>query len=181
MVALGVEHDRAGSAFAIRIMVDIANRALSPAVNDPTTAVQVIDHLGEPLRLIGSAELQEPERQPQRAGRALLSVRRWEDFLALGSGPRYAKYGAASIQIQRRLRSMLEELRDDRVRRRDRAAVERELAGLDASVEASCAGSPDLDLAVNRGPPGDRRAGSVRSASLREAEQSLWRLFARRA
>ena len=28
-------------------MVDVANIALSPAVNDPTTAVQVLDHLGE--------------------------------------------------------------------------------------------------------------------------------------
>ena len=50
MLALGVErtieHD---PGFAIRIMVDIANRALSAAVNDPTTAVQVLDHLEETL------------------------------------------------------------------------------------------------------------------------------------
>ena len=42
-------------AFAVRIMVDVAIRALSPAVNDPTTAVQVIDYLGETLRQIGTA------------------------------------------------------------------------------------------------------------------------------
>ena len=38
-------------------MVDIAIRALSPAVNDPTTAVQVLNHLGETLRLIGTTPL----------------------------------------------------------------------------------------------------------------------------
>ena len=38
--------DRPGPGFAVRIMVDVAIRALSPAVNDPTTAVQVLDHLG---------------------------------------------------------------------------------------------------------------------------------------
>ena len=37
-----------------RILVDVAIRALSPAVNDPTTAVQVIDHLEDTLALIGT-------------------------------------------------------------------------------------------------------------------------------
>ena len=32
-------------AFALRMLVDIAIRALSPAVNDPTTAVQVLDRI----------------------------------------------------------------------------------------------------------------------------------------
>ncbi len=52
MVALGVERTiEQDPAFAVRIMVDIAIRALSPAVNDPTTAVQVLDHLEDLLRL----------------------------------------------------------------------------------------------------------------------------------
>src|SRR5215207_2816703 len=37
-------------AFAIRVLVDIAIRALSPAVNDPTTAVQSIDRIEDLLR-----------------------------------------------------------------------------------------------------------------------------------
>jgi uncharacterized membrane protein len=36
-------------AFAIRILVDIAIRALSPAINDPTTAVQVLDRIEDLL------------------------------------------------------------------------------------------------------------------------------------
>ena len=48
MIALGDERTfDQDPAFAIRMMVDIANRALSPAVNDPTTAVQVLDHIRE--------------------------------------------------------------------------------------------------------------------------------------
>ena len=55
MIALGVERTiEQDPAFAIRVMVDIVIRGLSPAVNDPTTAVQVLDHLGETLRLIGA-------------------------------------------------------------------------------------------------------------------------------
>jgi hypothetical protein len=40
-------------AFALRILVDIAIRALSPAVNDPTTAVQVLDYIEDLLLAIG--------------------------------------------------------------------------------------------------------------------------------
>jgi len=58
MVALGVERTiEQDPSFAIRIMVDIAIRALSPAVNDPTTAVQVLDHLEDLLRLVGQTDL----------------------------------------------------------------------------------------------------------------------------
>jgi uncharacterized membrane protein len=39
-------------AFGIRQLVDIALRALSPGINDPTTAVDVIQHLKIPLREI---------------------------------------------------------------------------------------------------------------------------------
>ena len=55
LIALGEERTiEQDPAFAIRIMVDIASRALSPAVNDPTTAVQVLNHLGDTLRHVGA-------------------------------------------------------------------------------------------------------------------------------
>jgi uncharacterized membrane protein len=58
MIALGDERTiQQDPAFAIRIMVDIALMALSPAVNAPTTATQVLGHLGETLRMIGAADL----------------------------------------------------------------------------------------------------------------------------
>jgi uncharacterized membrane protein len=42
--------------FGIRQLVDIALRALSPGVNDPTTAADVVHHLVAPLRVAVSAE-----------------------------------------------------------------------------------------------------------------------------
>jgi uncharacterized membrane protein len=41
--------------FAMRILVDIAIRALSPAVNDPTTAVQVLNHIETLLHALATA------------------------------------------------------------------------------------------------------------------------------
>jgi uncharacterized membrane protein len=148
MVALGPERTiEQDPAFAVRIMVDIAERALSPAVNDPTTAVQVLDHLGDVLRVIGETDLSGSRWTGGRGTRTglLIPVRGWEDYLMLAT-TEIREYGARSIQVMRRMRAMLEELHDQ-VRPEHRPAVEEELARLDATVAASFGDSVDLDRA----------------------------------
>jgi uncharacterized membrane protein len=155
MVALGVERTiEQDPAFGLRIIVDIALMALSPAVNAPTTAIQVIDHLAEILRLIGTTELTPP---PPRnggpgPGNLIIPIRRWEEFLSLGV-TEIRLYGASGIQVTRRLRAMLEELRDD-VRPEHRAAVDDELDRLTATVNRSFRDSADLDRALTPDPEG---------------------------
>jgi uncharacterized membrane protein len=145
MIALGVERTiDQDPAFAIRIMVDVAIRALSPAVNDPTTAVQVLNHLGDTLRIAGSTPVPDAPREPASA-EVLVPVQRWEQFLAL-SVTEIRQFGGPSVQVARRLRSLLEELRESVVPER-RGAVDAELARLDATVTAHFGGTVDLDLA----------------------------------
>jgi hypothetical protein len=50
------------------LMVDIAIRALSPAINDPTTAVQALDRIGEFLIHLVVADLRYARRQAPRGG-----------------------------------------------------------------------------------------------------------------
>jgi uncharacterized membrane protein len=151
MVALGVERTiEQDPAFAIRVMVDIAIRALSPAVNDPTTAVQVLDYLEDTLRVVGSATgaagaTGGASRDTLSSG-LIMPVRTWADFLALGV-TEIRDYGASSFQMTRRLRALLEEL-DALVLPENRAAVGEELRRLDATVRAARADSIDLDLAL---------------------------------
>jgi len=123
--------------------------ALSPAVNDPTTAVQVIDHLGETLRLIGTTDLaaQSNLRDAPSAGSVVMHTRRWDDFLELAV-TEIRDYGATGIQVSRRLRAMLEELHET-VRPDYRPAVENELARLSSSVRTTWVDSPDLDRALS--------------------------------
>ena len=121
-------------AFAVRIIVDVADKALSAAINDPTTAVQALNQLGEVLRIIGTTELQ-GSRWPSNGGPArglVLPIRSWDEYLALGV-TEIREYGSTSIQVIRRLRAMLEELHGD-VPPKHRAAVNVELARLDATV-----------------------------------------------
>jgi len=146
-VALGAERTiDQDPAFAMRIMVDVAGKALSAAINDPTTAVQVLDYLTECLSLIGATDLSGPEWQPGEPVRGLvIRVRRWEDFLALGT-TEIREYGSTSMQVMRRMRATLERLSAE-VLPEHRAAVAQELSRLDATVAQSYAGSIDIDRA----------------------------------
>ena len=160
MIALGDERTfEQDPAFAIRIMVDMANRALSPAVNDPTTAMQVLDHIGEVLDLIGRTDLE--ERTKPASGDTPTAVvvvaRRWDDFVTLGL-TEIREFGATSVQIMRRLRALLEELLET-VRLEHRAALEEELRRLDATVADAWRDSVDLDRAT--GADGQGIGGAV--------------------
>jgi uncharacterized membrane protein len=97
-------------AFALRIMVDIASKGLSPAINDPTTAVLAIDQIHHLLRSVGSRRLDDG-RVCDAAGRLRLVYRTpdWEDFVRLAV-TEIRHFGGESIQIARRLRAMLENL-----------------------------------------------------------------------
>jgi uncharacterized membrane protein len=96
--------------FAFRILVDIASKGLSPAINDPTTAVLAIDQIHHLLRNVGSRHLVDGQRRDSE-GRLRLVYRTpdWEDFVRLAV-TEIRQFGSQSIQIARRLRAMLENL-----------------------------------------------------------------------
>ena len=93
--------------YPIRLLVDIAIKALSPSINDPTTAVQAIDQLEDILRRLGRRALDDVQAK-DRDGivRLTYPTPNWEDFLRL-SFDEIRYYGANSVQVTRRLRSAL--------------------------------------------------------------------------
>jgi uncharacterized membrane protein len=110
-VALGSERTiEQDPTFAFRILVDIAIKALSPAINDPTTAVLCIDQLHRLLREVGQRHLREEEIRDEAGDtRLVFRTPNWQDFVHL-TCTEIRHCGAGSIQIMRRLRSMLEAL-----------------------------------------------------------------------
>lgn len=124
--------------FVIRILVDIAIRALSPAINDPTTAVQTIDRIEALLirlyeRHPGSTYVVDASGKP----RALIHAPTWIEYFDLGA-TEIRIYGAHAVQIHRRLRAMHEHLagivHDDV---RPRVELELELLEAEAGKEFS--------------------------------------------
>jgi uncharacterized membrane protein len=99
-----------GDTFAFRIVVDIAIRALSPAINDPTTAVLAIDQLHRMLRTVGKRYLGTDEILNKSGSlRVIFRTPNWEDFVHLAFSEIRA-CGSNNLQIVRRLRSMIENL-----------------------------------------------------------------------
>ncbi len=149
MVALGKERTiEQDPAFAVRLMVDVANRALSAAVNDPTTAVQVLDYLEDLLLVIGRNDFSghgvfgDPDGTPL----VVLPSRGWEDYLALAV-MEIRQYGGSSSQVVRRLRALLLHLQET-VLPEHRPAVDDELARLEATVRQQFGEGVDLDRAL---------------------------------
>jgi uncharacterized membrane protein len=96
--------------FSFRILVDIALKALSPAINDPTTAVLALDQIHRLLRVVGRRRLR-GESIKDREGRVRVIFRtpNWDDFVHVACNEiRYC--GASNVQIARRMRAMLDNL-----------------------------------------------------------------------
>jgi uncharacterized membrane protein len=132
--------------FAIRIVADIALKALSMAINDPTTAVIAIDQLHRLLRSAGNRDLRTDEwLSPSGELRVIVRTPNWEDFVHLAfTEIRFC--GAQNMQIVRRLRAMIENLIETLPKRRH-AALRQELMLLDREVERCFIHAEDRALA----------------------------------
>jgi uncharacterized membrane protein len=72
-------------AWALRILADIALRALSPALNDPTSAVQALDGIDALLRRLATRKLDLGKITDSDGNvRVLLVLPTWDDYLAVG-------------------------------------------------------------------------------------------------
>lgn len=164
-VALGPERTmEQDPLFAFRILVDIALKALSPAINDPTTAVIAIDQIQRLMRVVGRRQLHD-EQILDRGGtcRLLLKTPDWEDYVDLAFTEIRA-CGANSVQVARRLRAMIESLMRTLPESRH-AALQLELDLLDRTILDLYKQPEDLALAKVADVQGLGGATSIRTTS----------------
>ncbi|AIV33044.1 hypothetical protein NI25_05460 [Streptomyces sp. CCM_MD2014] len=97
-------------AFGLRQLSDIGLRALSPAVNDPTTAVQALDRVVQILATLSRRPLDAvPHRDRRGAVRLVQPVPGWTELVDLG----FAEVRACAVgspQVTRRLLAGLDDL-----------------------------------------------------------------------
>jgi len=107
-VRLGFERTaEQDAAFGVRQLADIASKALSPAVNDPYTAVQAVDHLSVifcalAVRPLGDWVTADPE-----GAAVIVPGRRFGDYLATMCGL-IRRYGSAEPTLSMALLRLLE-------------------------------------------------------------------------
>jgi uncharacterized membrane protein len=89
--------------FGIRRLVDIANKALSPAINDPYTGVQAVQHLSVLLCRLARLRLGDwTVHDPQGELRVAVPRPSFPDYLRLGTA-QIRRYGAAEPALTRAL------------------------------------------------------------------------------
>jgi uncharacterized membrane protein len=126
--------------YGVRQLVDIAIRALSPAVNDPTTAVQALDRLHGVLRAI--ADRPDPSGawvDAAGAVRVLVPQPDWDRVFELAF-TEVVVYGARAPQISRKLVAIFDDL-STRVGSARRVVIEAHRAWL-ADAVSGPAGLP---------------------------------------
>jgi uncharacterized membrane protein len=134
--------------YPIRLLVDVAIRALSPAINDPTTAVQALDQKEDLLRQLGKSDLEAGYAVDETGTlRLIIPTPSWEDYLTLAFDE-IRQYGATSVQVMRRLRSALLDLTEAVAVLERRVAVQRYLEHLNLSVERHISDLEDRQMAM---------------------------------
>lgn len=133
--------------FGLRQLADIALRALSPAVNDPTTAVQCLDRITQFLAAVAALPLG-ALHHCDRGGtvRLVQDLPSWEDLVDLGIAE-IRGVATASPQVTRRLAATLDDLAR-LVPPERRPVLERHRALLTLAVERTASSPADRDFAL---------------------------------
>lgn len=154
--------------YALRLLVDVAIKALSPAINDPTTAVQAIDQIEDLMRRLARRPLDSGHvADADGALRLVLLMPDWQDYLALAFDETRV-FGMGSVQVIRRMRWCLRGLADELGDDLRAEAVARYLGHLDRAIARSALDEEDRGAAAGedaqglgltrarppRGPPG---------------------------
>jgi uncharacterized membrane protein len=153
--------------YAIRLLVDIAIKALSPAINDPTTAVQALDQIEDLLLRLGRRHLEVGHfHDAQGQLRLIVPFPTWEDFLRLALDEiRFC--GAKSVQVMRRMMALIKGLlavlpakRHEALRhweRRIQRMIARTFADEEDQQDAAVADRQGLGLGEEKHPTGPEK------------------------
>ena len=146
-VAFGAERTiEQDATFAFRVIADVAVKALSQAINDPTTAVIALDQTHRLLRVVGRRHLHDDALyDDQGALRLILPTPNWDDFVDLVFSE-IRLYGASNFQVTRRLYAIIKDLMNALPETRQ-AALHRQRRVLNDTLERLHLLPDDLTLA----------------------------------
>jgi len=133
-------------ALGVRQLVDVAIKALSPGINDPSTAVESLDQLTVLLCELcalrqGPRVLADPEGRP----RVFLPALELRDYLVLAT-EQISRYGAGEPAVVLRLLRLAGEVGLRAMREQDQRATREVLHQVRANAESALGGSSSLPL-----------------------------------
>jgi uncharacterized membrane protein len=144
-VRLGFERTlEQDAAFGIRQLVDIASKALSPAVNDPYTAVQAIDHIAVIMASIARREHGTAVQATAAGTTVTIPSYSFEDYLDL-SCAQIRRFGSREPTVARELIGLLSSTAHTTQEPGRHAAIRRQLDLLVDDAARDVAQPADLD------------------------------------
>ena len=168
-IHLGFERTSAQDVgLGLRQLTDVANKALSPGINDPTTAIHALGHISAFLCALTDRDLgAQLLRDDDDRIRVVLSRPDLASYLDLGlSQPR--RYGAADPQVLERILQVLSDL-SHRVGPDQRSVVRDELERLRATAAAQSFDSVERARLDSIGDRIERRLDGPGSSGSRSA------------
>ncbi len=153
--------------YGLRQLTDVANKALSPGINDPTTAIHALGHISALLCALSERDLgAELIRDEDDSVRIVMHRPDFANYVDLGlSQPR--RYGATDPQVLQKIYQVLLDL-SHRVSSDQRSVVRSQLERLRATVAAQSFDSTErggLDAIGSRIERNLARLGSTGGAS----------------
>lgn len=133
--------------FGLRQLVDVAEKALSPSMNDPTTAVMALDQIHDIMRRLAAEPFPSPEHTDHR-GIVRLAARplEWEPMVELAFSE-IRQFSKTSLQVTRRMMAALDDLEDVALDER-KAVIRAERSQLQQMISESFDNAHDRELAA---------------------------------
>jgi uncharacterized membrane protein len=151
--------------FGIRRLVDIANKALSPAVNDPYTGVQAVHHLSVLLCSLARLRLGDwIVRDDQGELRVAVPRPKFPDYLRLGTA-QIRRFGAAEPAVTRALIVLLRDVGTSSATEDRRHACVRHIRLVLDDARRATAQPADVEAVTAEAPPPCGCSGSTRPTS----------------
>jgi uncharacterized membrane protein len=136
--------------FGINQLVEIALRALSPAINDPLTAINCLDRIGDSLRLLVASD-RAPTllRDDDGKVRLFFMPAGFADLADAGLSP-IRQYGRNSVMVLLRLLDVIAAVAPHAHRPEDRAVLSQHIHLVGETGEAGLSDESDRQALVQR-------------------------------
>jgi len=135
--------------FGIRQLVDIALKALSPGINDPTTAENCLGQLGDTVAQLGERAFPDPWRRDPATGAPVLLARPDFPQLVEAAFAQIRRDAAGDVHVTLALIAVLQSVGERLATVERRAAIRRELRAIE-DVLADQGFAPSDRLAIEQ-------------------------------
>ncbi|WP_157265740.1 DUF2254 domain-containing protein [Azohydromonas aeria] len=136
--------------YGLQQIVDVALKALSPGINDPTTAVMCIDHLGALLARLAGRHVPSPYRSDEQGLRVVAKGPDFESMASLALDP-VTEHARGDTQVLARLLRTLQVLEGCTVMPARRLALQRRLALVMDGISRNVAAAARRDELLEQG------------------------------